>query len=254
MPSVSLKPRCRVTDGPSCHDLLNNPEGVLADPDRWPRHVCVDVARYSTRRWAEARARSVYGRDVPGTVREWITTWPLPVSPPLISAPPVPTSLLPFPGPPFSATAALILDPVIPFAHVAVFGIIETVAGMTSRVGPLVTVAGLAPEPTDRITRFCAATDRWWNGVNATGRPRGSRHHRQDVIDAYLAYGDRMGRKPDQAELAAELEWSTRSLRDAIGPWGAFNRDAQAWRLARDAHAQHVAAMIEALASGKELP
>ncbi len=238
MGSPPLKPRCRVEIGPPCHRLLDHPEGVLADPDQWPDHLgCPPVAKWSTRRWARARARSIFGDAIPAAVSAWTTTWPLPVSPSTRLA--IPIGLLPFSGALGSRHAGLILAPDIPFADVVIFGIVDEHEGTPWPAGLLVTSAGVVDEdgPAERFQRQAL---KWWQGDNATGRPHGHAISLAELYDKYAAYCDTMGRPPKQAELAAEVDIDPRTLRTMLpqpGGWGAFVAMADALR----AHRQHIA-------------
>lgn len=247
MPSVPLKPVCGVADGPPCDCLLDDAEGVLTDPDRWPDHFgCPAVERWSTRRWAETRARNIYGygEDLPVPVRDWITTWPLPVSPPLFKRPPIPYGLYPFPGPLWSMQASLILEPEIPFADVASFGTVVTIDDTLWPDPMLFTFAG---HPTDRVLRFTTAAKRWWQGDNATGRPPGSGMSEARLLEVTATLWEHMGKAPSQDQVAAKVGINPRTLRNSLTRgWPAFLDYADAIR----AHRQEVRRWSELSARG----
>lgn len=131
-------PHC-TKSGPPCSDLLEDARAVMADRDRWPDHVCDNVARESTRRWAMDRAASFYGSNVPEAVQRWAESWPLPVgrlalaplrrtgftfelAPLFPGLAPLPPGLAPLPH---FGKAAVIVSFGSPTATVEAFGIVD---------------------------------------------------------------------------------------------------------------------------------
>jgi len=160
MDSVAAGETCRGCDGPACDQLLCEPEAVLANRDRWPRHLCAAVLRQSTVTWAKDRALDLFGADLPQEIEDWTRASPLPVGrasmpgawdhllPPRMElGPTVYVGMQRFTLPGLSFTpklphdlrrayvrlaalrafgkAALILNPDIPFADVVAFGIVD---------------------------------------------------------------------------------------------------------------------------------
>lgn len=233
MENLPQIPACTHISDPPCDALVRDPEAVLSDPDRWPRHLCSPVAWLTTRHWAMKQAEAHYGHDAPAEVLAWAELWPLPVGKPLLSRQPVPSHLLPLQLP---VKAALILEPDIPFVTTcAAFGLVDDLPAVCDDAHPFrladmhVTITGGGL--TERCVRFHKLAWRWWRGEKAYGRKRGSNVTRQQAIDAYLAYHVEMGKYPSQDELAAELECTPRSLRTVIAqPWKDFEGSAKAWQ------------------------
>jgi hypothetical protein len=198
--------------------------------------MCEDVARETTRRWAQAQAEGYFGADrFPEPVEAWITTWPLPVG---AGPSGVPDSLLPLR---LFAKAALILRPNIPFADVTAFGIVDdhpVIRLQTDGECDFVpttmqfTTAGWLDS---RVTKFQAWATKWWQGDNAFGRQRGKKYSRHYLIEVYLEHHAKLGRYPTQLQLATTdaLRCSVRNISDIAGSWKQFKRDAEAYRVYR---------------------
>lgn len=62
------------TESPPCSDLLSDPVGVLQTPERWPTHLCADIAMQAVQDWAE----HLYSLTFPN-IGPWPGCWPLPV-------------------------------------------------------------------------------------------------------------------------------------------------------------------------------
>ncbi len=224
--------RCTSDSGPPCHDLLDDPDGVLADPDRWPEHFyCESVARESTRRWAYRQAATAFGDDIPDSVHEWLNTWPLPVMRTDNPFAPsermnVPPLLLPLEGWPVTwfagpaPLAALILELENPHASVTAFGLLNVAEGWPVRMQ--FTTVGTAH---DSVTTFQKRVAKWWQGENFTGAPHGKRLTRIEADAAFRDYRRRMGRGPTQLQLAAELGCSERQVRHIVGAWKPYYRE-----------------------------
>lgn len=224
MPDCMERERCQDQSGPPCDALISDPLAVLADPDRWPKHrYCEDVARDSTYRWAERRARLVYGNEIPDGVAEWASSWPLPVC---RGESDVPDILLPLPPavptayfPVVQPRAALILEPEVYLTDVTGFGMVDA---RGERSPMLFDMAG---RPSDDAERFVSLAARWWSGDNATGRRRRTVVTPRRAARAYRDFSKQNGWTPDQSELAAELNVTTRTLRSTLGNWSDFERD-----------------------------
>lgn len=219
MGSVPLKPTCREANGPRCDGLLDDPEGVLLDPDKWPWHLCLEVARASCRSWARSRAVELYGSHIPRDVKSWTAMYPLPVG--RMSLPPdVPPGLAVLSA--FGETM-LVIAPDIPFITCIGFGIVHDDG---SPADMQFTSSGW---PSKRTSAFQKAAGKWWIGESVTGRPRGHTTTRADAFRSFSSYEHRFGRPPNQLQLATELELTDRSLRDIIGDWATFKREASEW-------------------------
>lgn len=233
---------CKRTDSPPCDALVDDPVGVLADPDRWPNHVCDAVARDTTLQWARKQIENLGTSPVPDQVNDWAHTNPLPVG------------RMSMPGfydnydPKFShrefgqlaalrmGSARLVLEPNIPFVQVTAFAIVndhpvvklETDGKLDWK--PATMQFGTAGWLDPRVTEFQTWAKKWWDGRNAFGRPHGGNFTRQDAIEACLAYHQDRGSYPNQLQLAINLGSSERSLRSITGSWKQFLIDAEAWR------------------------
>lgn len=230
MTSVPLNPHCRVTDSPPCESLLREPEAVLGDRNRWPSHICMDVARHSTMRWANALAQQRLGTPTPtpADVDAWVELWPLPVAPlsmpgfwrPHELGPPdVPwreqTNFRQLAVLPLLGKAGLILQPNIPFVHVAAFGIVDDHPALSlasnrdiayGLVDMQFTLAGWQDE---RVRAFCDAAVSWWDWyrrVRRPGRPSGALEWSSGRIEhALLAFVAETGnRSPQQKQF---IDW-----------------------------------------------
>lgn len=240
---------CNESHGPPCDALVHDPMAVLAEPDRWPDHICEAVARETTRRWAQGKVEAHFeDGSIPDAARVWTASWPLPVGE---GATGVPRCLLPLP---LRANAVLILEPDIPFSSVTAFGIIDehpTVRLATDgeyESLPATMQFMTAGWLIESVSDFQKWAAKWWRGQNAFGRPRGSAFSRTDAMNAYIAYHHELGRYPTQVELAVmeELNCNQRTVRAVVGPWKRFEADARAWQ-------EHVEQLRRQLPTHEEL-
>lgn len=66
----------KCTQTPPCTDLIADPEGVLRDKDRWPKHLCYEaMMRRSTEIWAGRSSPSI----TQAATRRWLGEFPLPI-------------------------------------------------------------------------------------------------------------------------------------------------------------------------------
>jgi len=244
--------------GPPCDRLLEDPEAVLADRNKWPDHICSEVARASTKRWALNHARQVIGGELPTEVLEWAQIYPLPVgawSEPHIVYEPTPllAGRLSRPGIaggalvvlPTVEKAALILTFNIRLVDVAAFGIVDdhpTVLEVSRGAFSLMpvtmqfTVSGWRDE---RVDAVCKHASRWWewlSGGKITGRPEGRSRSIDDVMAAFQVIWDDTGRQPTKRDVAQELGVSEKTVNGIHGmaSWADFAREALQ-RVRRDA-------------------
>src|SRR4051812_31091542 len=56
---------------PACWPVLTQPEVILQDHRRWPKHLCVDMLEQAAARWFDQAIVLPRGRLLP--------TWPIPV-------------------------------------------------------------------------------------------------------------------------------------------------------------------------------
>lgn len=238
MASLLLTPRCTKVDGPACHRLLDDPEGVMAERGLWPDHICPDVAIASTLVWARDRAQRHYGSDLPSVVADWMQSYPLPVG--RWSLPNgVPALLAPLPG---EGKAAIILTPRMPFMEADAFGIVDDHPIVREESGGAFDMVPVAMQFmiagwSDRADAFRDRAGKWWDTMAAkpiTGRPRGSTTHTMsDYVRIFALVSARLGRPPtsldefiQQAPPAEQLAKDTvkRNLKAAGMTWGTFRR------------------------------
>jgi len=248
MASLPLAPHCTEVDGPPCHRLLDDPEGVTADRTQWPDHICDGVARASTVAWAQEHAGRLVGKPLPVEVVEWTRMSPLPVGSwarphTLFAAFPLLAGRMFDPGLvdgrlavlATTEKAALILTPDIPFAQVAAFGIVDDHPFVREESGGAFDVLPVTMQfvttgwGNDRVDAFRKQASNWWGqlaGIPATGRRAGRTHSRADVVAAYHEFHAAYGWRPKQTEVAAMLNITPRSVRTYIGQnWADFVRD-----------------------------
>lgn len=228
-------PRCVHRPGLTCDRLLDDPLATLADPKKWPTHLCPEVAYASNVQWAEERAQRLYGHDVPAEVADWITMYPLPVGRWSLPAG-VPEVLAVLPG---YGKAAVMPAPAIPYVEAIAFGIVDDHPLVSieldgeARFVPVsmqFAISGWA----DWADTFRDRAARWWDlmaGETITGRPQGRKYTRADVVDAYREFRATNGWRPTQTEIAVELSVSAKSVRTYTGQnWEDFVRDIEAMK------------------------
>jgi hypothetical protein len=62
-PLVASGWTCEHGSGDDCRELFLHPVEVIANSQRWPRHICPDIASTASIRWAIERAHTVIGRN-----------------------------------------------------------------------------------------------------------------------------------------------------------------------------------------------